>query len=98
MVDVQPDFMAGCGLAIDDGERPATGLAGYFRDRGARRLLVAGLARDVCVKWTVEDARDAGFEVVLAWDLTRAVDPSSDDDLRRHFEELGVEIHEGVKS
>ena len=80
------------------GERPATGLAGYFRDRGVGRLLVAGLARDVCVKWTVEDARDAGFEVVLAWDLTRAVDPSSDDDLRRHFEELGVEIHEGVKS
>ncbi len=77
-----------------EGERPTTGLAGYLRERGIRAVVVAGLARDVCVKWTIEDAVDAGFDVAFPWDLSRSVDPSKDDDLRRHFQQLGVEVTE----
>ena len=40
------------------GERPATGLAGYLRELGVRRVHVCGLARDYCVRWTAEDAAD----------------------------------------
>jgi nicotinamidase/pyrazinamidase len=58
-----------------DGRRPATGLAGWLRERGIRRVLVCGLARDFCVRWSAQDAVDAGLEAVVLDDLTRAVFP-----------------------
>ncbi len=39
-----------------------TGLEGYLRERGFKRLFVAGLATDFCVNWTAVDAANAGFE------------------------------------
>ena len=75
-----------------DGERPHTGLAGYLRDRGVGRVVVCGLARDFCVRWSAEDAREAGFEVEVVWDLTRPVDPSSNDEVRRALEDRGVRL------
>lgn len=75
-----------------DGERPSTGLAGYLRERGIETVYVCGLARDVCVQWTAEDAADAGFGVVYVWDLTRAVDPSKDHAVRTSLEARGVRI------
>jgi nicotinamidase/pyrazinamidase len=75
-----------------DGARPATGLAGYLLERGVDTLYLCGLARDVCVKWTAADAVDAGFDVVLLWDLTRPVDPSTDGRVREELEARGVEI------
>lgn len=74
------------------GDRPVTGLAGYLRERGVESVAVCGLARDVCVRWTVEDAMEGGFGTTLVWDLTRSVDPSGDDALRQDLEKLGVRI------
>jgi nicotinamidase/pyrazinamidase len=74
------------------GERPPTGLAGYLMDRGIQQVFLCGLARDVCVKWTAEDAADAGFRAFLIWDLSRAVDPSSDATVRASLEERSVQI------
>jgi len=51
-----------------------TGLEGYLRERGFKRLFVAGLATDFCVNWTAQDARSAGFETFVVEDLTRAID------------------------
>jgi nicotinamidase/pyrazinamidase len=73
-----------------EGERPATGLAGYLRERGIRTVVLCGLARDFCVKWSAEDAADAGFRTILLWDLTRPVDPTSDDAVRYDLERTGV--------
>ena len=42
-----------------------TGLAGYLRERGLSRVFLAGLATDFCVAWSAEDARAAGFDVVV---------------------------------
>lgn len=75
-----------------DGERPPTGLAGYLRDRGVAEVVVCGLARDYCVKWTAEDAAEAGFGVRVLWDLSRAVDPSADEQVRDDLRAAGVEI------
>ncbi len=74
------------------GERPPTGLSGYLNDRGVRTLFLCGLARDFCVKWTAEDALDAGFRVCLLWDLCRSIDASSDGLLREGLVARGVEI------
>lgn len=74
------------------GERPATGLASYLRERGVHDVVVCGLARDVCAKWTAEDAAEAGFGVTFLWDLTRAVDPGSDEQVRDDLEKAGVRV------
>jgi len=51
----------------------STGLAGYLRDRGIRRLFLSGLATDFCVQWTALDARRERFEVVVIADAVRGI-------------------------
>ncbi|MEX0760285.1 MAG: isochorismatase family protein [Tistlia sp.] len=60
--------------AFYENDRTPTGLAGYLRERGFRRLFFAGLATDFCVRWSVEDARREGFEAVVVEDACRAID------------------------
>lgn len=74
------------------GDRPPTGLAGYLRERGVEEVWLAGLARDFCVLWSAQDAADAGFRVRVLWELTRPVDPASDDRVREALESRGVAI------
>lgn len=56
-----------------------TGLADWLRERGVRRLLVAGLATDYCVRASVLDARREGFDVVVLEDAVGAVDVNPGD-------------------
>ncbi|MDQ0472489.1 bifunctional nicotinamidase/pyrazinamidase [Labrys wisconsinensis] len=51
-----------------------TGLAGYLRERGLTRVVCVGLATDFCVRFSAEDARRLGFEVVLVEDACRGID------------------------
>ena len=51
-----------------------TDLEAWLRDHGVRRLFVAGLATDYCVRQSVLDARAAGFDVVVLEDCVGAVD------------------------
>jgi nicotinamidase/pyrazinamidase len=51
-----------------------TGLAGYLRERGIRRVLLSGLATDFCVAWSAVDGRKAGFDVLVVEDACRAID------------------------
>ncbi len=51
-----------------------TDLAQRLRDAGCRRVFVAGLTTDYCVRATALDARAAGYEVVVLEDAVRAVD------------------------
>ncbi len=75
-----------------EGDRPPTGLAGYLRERGVRSVVLCGLARDFCVKWSAEDAVEAGFETTVLWDVTCPVDPASDDRVRRELADRGVRV------
>jgi nicotinamidase/pyrazinamidase len=58
----------------ENDHRTQTGLAGYLKERGFRRLYICGLATDYCVAWTAEDGITAGFETVVIEDATRAID------------------------
>lgn len=75
-----------------DGTRPPTGLAGYLRERRVEAVVICGLARDFCVRWTAEDAAEAGFETTVLWDLTRPVDPASDAAVREALQHAGVRV------
>jgi nicotinamidase/pyrazinamidase len=74
------------------GTRPTTGLAGWLRERGVEEVHVCGLARDVCVLWTAQDARQAGFRVQLLWELSRPVAAGGDEALRAQLGPAGIGI------
>jgi nicotinamidase/pyrazinamidase len=78
------------------GSRPSTGLAGWLRERGVDEVVVCGLARDVCVLWTVQDALDLGFRASVLWDLSRPVTPASDDATRASLQAQGIGIVEST--
>ena len=59
---------------LEADKKTTTGLSGYLKQRGFKRVFLAGLATDFCVAWTAMDARKAGFEVYVIEDATRAID------------------------
>lgn len=64
-----------------------TGLAGYLRERGVRRLTLAGLALDFCVAYSALDAVRLGFQVCVVEDACRAID--LDGSLAARMAEMG---------
>lgn len=90
-IDPQVDSYSGIRENFDaTGKRPSTGLAGWLKDRGVKRVFVCGLARDFCVKWTSLDAVAEGFEVKLLDDLTRAVAPANHAATDAEYDRAGV--------
>ena len=70
-----------------------TGLAGYLRERGFRRVTICGLALDFCVRYSAEDAVASGFAVTVVEDACRGIDlDGSVDATRRTLADLGVAI------
>ncbi len=58
----------------ENDRRTPTGLAGYLRERGLRRIFLAGLATDYCVYYSALDARREGFDAVVIEAGCRAID------------------------
>jgi nicotinamidase/pyrazinamidase len=75
-----------------DGRRPTTGLGAWLKARGVRRVLVCGLARDFCVRFSAEDAAAEGLETFVLDDLTRAVFPERAAETDAAFEAAGVRL------
>jgi nicotinamidase/pyrazinamidase len=73
-----------------DGRRPSTGLGAWLKARGNRRVFVAGLARDFCVRATAVDAVEEGLEAIVLDDLTRPVFPDRRAETDALFARAGV--------
>lgn len=72
-----------------------TGLAGYLRERGLMRVLLAGLAYDFCVGYSALDAQRLGFQAVVLRDACRAIDlEGSVAAMEARFAESGVKVAE----
>ena len=63
---------------IENDKKTHTGLSGYLKTLGKKRVLLCGLALDYCVYYSAMDGRKLGFEVVVVIDLTRAIDSPPD--------------------
>jgi len=75
----------------ENDRKTPTGLAGYMRERGLERVVVAGLAFDFCVRFSSEDAHHEGFEVVVVEDACRGIDVDhSMDETHRALGSLGI--------
>jgi nicotinamidase/pyrazinamidase len=75
---------------FENDRKTPTGLTGYLRERGLRRLFLAGLALDYCVRYSAEDAVKGGFAATVIADACRGIDAGSVAAARRSFAELGV--------
>lgn len=86
------------GVRLDHDQYSAfdeTGLAGHLRDRGVERVFVGGLALDVCVRATLLDGAQSGFEMHLVAEATRPVDPKKVGRVREELLVAGVRIEDG---
>ena len=63
------------GFADDGGHK--TELDNLLRQDSIRKLIIYGLATDYCVKATVLDALEGGYQVEVALDLCRGVSPDT---------------------
>ena len=59
---------------LEADRKTKTGLDGYLRSRGVKRVYCVGLATDFCVAWTALDARRFRFQAVVIEDACRAID------------------------
>jgi nicotinamidase/pyrazinamidase len=58
----------------ENDRKTPTGLASYLRERGFNRIFAVGLALDFCVRYSAEDAKRGGFDVVVIEDACRGID------------------------
>lgn len=85
------------GFSVRDplsGETSATRLGSLLREWGVERIVVTGLAGDVCVKETALDGRRLGFDVVVPLAATRFVElqPGDGDRAVADMEAAGVTV------
>jgi nicotinamidase/pyrazinamidase len=73
----------------ETGEERPTELEDLLRRRQIRKVVVAGLATDYCVKETVIDAAERGFEVALLSEAVRAVELEPGD-AQRAMDDIGA--------
>ena len=59
---------------FENDRRTVTGLNGYLTERGVRRVVLAGLATDYCVRYSAIDAARLGYQVGVVPAACRAID------------------------
>jgi nicotinamidase/pyrazinamidase len=76
---------------LENDHTTPTGLAGYLRERGLKRLFLCGLAYDFCVRFSAIDGKHLGFETIVIEDATRPVNlPGSVDATNQAFAAAGI--------
>ncbi len=58
---------------FENDRKTPTGLDGWLRARGFKRVFLCGLAADFCVAWSAEDAASLGYETYMIEDASRGV-------------------------
>lgn len=59
---------------FENDQETATGLTGYLKQRGITDLYTVGLATDFCVKWSILDGIDEGFNMHIVEDAVKGID------------------------
>lgn len=76
---------------LENDHTTPTGLAGYLRERGLRRLFLCGLAYDFCVRFSAIDGHALGFDCLVIEDASRPVNlPGSVDETNSALASEGI--------
>jgi nicotinamidase/pyrazinamidase len=78
---------------FENDQKTATGLSGYLKERGIKKLYTVGLATDFCVKWSVLDGIDEGFSMHIVEDAVKGIDLNGSlDEAWDEMKKKGVKI------
>ncbi len=69
-----------------------TGLGGYLKELGIKRIFLTGLARNYCVGFTALDAVALGFEVYIFEDAVAAIQDGSNHTMTDKLLAAGVQL------
>ena len=76
----------------DNMHQISTGLSGYLRDKGASDLYFCGIAGDICVYHSINDAIGEGFRATLIEDASAPLDKETFEVQKKELKEKGVRI------
>ena len=74
------------------GKRRSTGLANYLKENNIQQLFVAGMTLEQCVKQTVQDAIQEGFETYLVSDACAPVDADAEVGILKDLHGAGARL------
>jgi nicotinamidase/pyrazinamidase len=74
----------------ENDQKTETGLQGYLKNAGLKRLFICGLALDYCVAWSAMDGSRGGFETHLIPGLCRGIAPDSIRKAEKEMKNIGV--------
>lgn len=78
---------------FENDQTTTTGLTGYLEQRGITDLYTVGLATDFCVKWSILDGIDEGFNMHIVKDAVKGIDLNGSlDEAWKEMKEKGVNI------
>ena len=78
---------------FENDQETTTGMTGYLNQRGITDLYTVGLATDFCVKWSILDGIDEGFNMHIVKDAVKGIDlDGSLDTAWDEMKEKGVNI------
>lgn len=87
--DIKVDSYSGF---FDNHRLHKTGLAGYLNEMEASELYFCGLAADICVYHTIEDALSEGFKCTLIEAATRELDKVNFQQIKQSLIQKNVRI------
>jgi nicotinamidase/pyrazinamidase len=88
-MDPETDSFSGF---YDNDHKLNTGLAGYLREKETTEIYFCGLAADICVYYSIQDAIYEGFSAILVEDASRPLYPDKFDDIKCELAKKGVHI------
>ena len=69
-----------------------TGLSGYLKHRGIRRIFLAGLAAEFCVGFSALDGVQEGFEAFVFEDAVQALGGEHYETMHKTQREAGIQF------
>ena len=78
----------------DSGKKHFTGLSKFLKERDVHQVFITGLALDFCVKHTMIDSINEGFETILILDGTKGTTKEGSEEAKKEFLEIGGKIIE----
>ncbi|GHC62245.1 bifunctional nicotinamidase/pyrazinamidase [Ulvibacter litoralis] len=76
----------------DNSHLKSTGLAGYLKEKGVSELYVCGLAADICVYFSINDALKEGFNCYFIEDASMALDTEKFSEIKKEMIAMGIQI------
>jgi nicotinamidase/pyrazinamidase len=75
---------------FENDRKTPTGMAGYLRQNGFKRIFLSGIATEYCVGFSATDGIEEGFDVYVITDATASFDNEDYEPMHKRWDDCGV--------